>query len=85
MVGLLKNARFALDSTGTTYDLDFAIADDLAFTDTNFKTPTTFTTKGADIDTHIEDFKGQWNKYNEIVPTNDPQLASCALFCKYLI
>lgn len=68
---LLKNARFALDSTGTTYDLDFAIADDLAFTDTNFKTPTTFTTKGADIDTHIEDFKGQWNKYNESISSED--------------
>jgi len=68
---LLKNARFALDSTGTTYDLDFAIADDLAFTDTNYKTPTTFTTKGSTIDQHIEDFKGQWNKYNESISAED--------------
>jgi len=62
---LLQTATFELDSTGTTYDLAFAIADDIGFSDINSKTPTTITTKGETIDEHVADLVLQWNKYVE--------------------
>lgn len=61
--GLLQSVDFELDSTGTTYNMLFAVADDIAFTDINSKTPTTMTTVGETIDEHIQDLTLQWNKY----------------------
>lgn len=61
---LLQTADFSLDSTGTTYNLTFAIADDIAYADVYYKTPTTMTTVGETISEHIEDFTKQWNHYN---------------------
>ena len=37
---LLKTATFELNSTGTSYDLTFAVADEIAYTDANYKIPT---------------------------------------------
>lgn len=60
---LLQSADFQLDSTGTSYDLKFAVADDLAFSDANYKTPTQIISLGETIEEHIDDFTNQWNEY----------------------
>ena len=60
---LLKTATFELNSTGTSYDLTFAVADEIAYTDANYKIPTTMTTIGETIDEHIDSLVTQWNHY----------------------
>jgi hypothetical protein len=59
----LQNATFELDSTGTNYYLTFAIADDLAYSDAYYKTPTKIITEGETITDHIKEFIKQWNHY----------------------
>ena len=74
---LLKDANFSLDSTGTTYDLSFAVTNDVAFSDRNFKTESTITTTGSTITEMITSFKDSYNalkKLNSGKTTDLPDL-----------
>ena len=61
----LINAIIELDSTGSRYDLDFAVMDDLIFADTHYKTKSTIKTLGSTITEHVKDFEKKLNEYEK--------------------
>tara|TARA_R110001606_G_scaffold338457_5_gene486565 strand:- start:1244 stop:3916 length:2673 start_codon:yes stop_codon:yes gene_type:complete len=61
----LINAIIELDSTGSTYELDFAVTDDLVFADTHYKTKSTIKTLGSTITEHVKDFEKKLNEYEK--------------------
>lgn len=61
----LKNVSIEIDSTGSTYELDFAVTDDLYLADTHFKTKSTIKTLGSTITEHVKDFEKKLNQYEK--------------------
>ena len=59
----LLNASIELNTTGSSYEMQFAVVDDLIFADTHYKTSTTIKTLGSTITEHVNDFQKKLNKY----------------------
>ena len=61
----LMDASIEINSTGSSYDLTFAVTNDLIFADTHYKTKSTIKTLGSTITEHVKDFEKKLNEYEK--------------------